>query len=159
MGVLTDYFRAPDAESVVEALEPDGSLFGYGFDRVQTKGVDSCVVLGQLIAAITKVPWSPDLVKETTVWPTTPYPWPEGPEDDDDPWVTGPWVTQLDSSVRDALAGVPDADVPELAAEWMRAEELDVTRVEHIQPLLEKLIELAVLARARGEQLYCWVCL
>jgi hypothetical protein len=163
MGVLTDYFRAADETSVVQALErtDGGPLVGVQhstFDGVEAKGIDPYVVLGNLIAAIKQVPWSTNLTASETVWPTTPKPGPDGPEDDD-PWATGPWVTELNAAVRDALAGVNDADVPKLVAEWTRTEELHGAQAGDIQPLAEELIQLARRARDADEQLYCWVCL
>lgn len=91
MGVLTDYFRAADSASVVRVLEQtDGGspLFAEPavFDGVEAKGVDLSVVLAQLIAAIRQVEWRADLVKETTVWPSSPAPvGPISPADEDDP--------------------------------------------------------------------------
>jgi len=164
MGVLTDYFRAADAASVAAALErtDGGPLVGVrnpAFDGIEAKGVDPVVVLGQLIAAIKQVPRQTDLADGTTVWPATPAPGPDGPADEDDPWAAGPWVTQLDIAVRDALAGAPDGDVPRVAAEWVQAEELEGARAECMQPLAEELIQLARRARDAGEQLYCWMSL
>lgn len=164
MGVLTDYFRAADGASVVQALErtDGGPLVGVEhstFDGVEAKGVDPHVVLGKLIAAIKQVPWRADLAADETVWPTTPPPGPAGPEDEDDPWATGPWVTELNAAVRDTLAGVHDADVSKLVAEWIQAEELHGAHVEDMQPLAEELIQLARRARDADEQIYCWMCL
>lgn len=165
MGVLTDYFRAGDVAAVVAAMESaeGGPLVGgrSGFDGVDAKGVDPHIVLGQLIAGIKAVPWSLELnlVTETMVWPTTPQPGPEGPADDDDPWATGPWVSQLDSSARDALAEADDAGLSEVVADWVEGEELMGATVEGMRPLAEALIELARRARDADEQLYCWICL
>lgn len=164
MGALTDYFRAVDAASVVEALEraDGGSPLAAGppvFDGVETKHVDPAIVLAMLIAAIRQVQWRVDLVKETTVWPTSPAPGPDGSEDEDDPWVTGPWVSELDPQVRDTLAAVRDSEVPAIVARWVRAEELHGARVEDMQPVAEELILLAGRALEAGEQLYCWMCL
>ncbi|GHF85793.1 hypothetical protein GCM10018790_74110 [Kitasatospora xanthocidica] len=166
MGVLTDYFRAPDAAAVVRALEltgggrPDfdgGS--GAGFDGVEAKRVDPYVVLGRLVAAIREEAWLPDVVPEKPVWPATPPPGPDGPQDEDDPWATGPWVTELGTTARDTLAGVPDERLPEVVAQWALAEEWDGANASDLLPLAEELIDLARRARAAGEQLYCWICL
>ncbi len=164
MGVLTDYFRATDAASVVQALERTngGPLVGGErplFDGVEAKRLDPCIVLGQLIAAITQAPWQVGLVEETSVWPTTPAPGPGDTQDEDDPWVTGPWVSELDTVVRDTLAGVRDADVVAVVATWVRTEELHPAGVEDMQPLAADLIRLARRAREADEQLYCWICL
>lgn len=166
MGVLTDYFRAKDAASVVEALERTGggSPVGAGagaraFEGVEAKRVDPVVLLGQLVAAVRGCAWRLDLVEETTVWPTSPKPGPKGPCDEDDPWATGPWVSELGPEVRDLLAGVEEADVPTVAAAWVRAEELDGASAEDMRPLVEELTGLARRARDAGERLYCWVSL
>ncbi|MEU6506126.1 hypothetical protein [Streptomyces sp. NPDC046942] len=164
MGVLTDYFRAADAASVVKVLErTDGGspvLPRPGvFDGVEAKRLDPDLVLGELIAAIRGVPWSVDIVSETCVWPATPAPGPDGPAGDDDPWATGPWVTELGTDVRDTLAAVPDAEVPAAVARWAECEELRGTEAEDIRPLAEELIQLARRAHEADELLYCWMCL
>ncbi|MFI2505667.1 hypothetical protein [Streptomyces sp. NPDC018972] len=164
MGVLTDYFRAPNAAAVVQSLEEtDGGspLFAEPplFDGVDAKGVDPAVVLGQLIAAVRRTEWRVDLVEQTTVWPTSPAPGPEGLESEDDPWATGPWVSELPSLVRDTLAGVPDSEVPAVVARWVQAEELQGASAENVQPLAEELFLLAGRARDADERLYCWMSL
>ncbi|WP_331747532.1 hypothetical protein OG365_40835 (plasmid) [Streptomyces sp. NBC_00853] len=164
MGVLTDYFRAVDAASVVEVLEraDGGSPLGAEppvFDGVEAKRVDPTVVLAMLIAAIRQVQWRVDLVKETTVWPTSPAPGPDSPGDEDDPWVTGPWVSELNPLVRDTLAAVRDSELPTIVARWVQAEELHGARVEDMQPVAEEIVLLTRRAREAGEQLYCWMCL
>ncbi|TDD81507.1 hypothetical protein [Actinomadura rubrisoli] len=164
MGVLTDYFRAADAESVVQALRrlDGGPLVGTrspAFDGVEAKGIDVCVVLGQLIAAIKQVPWTVELVEEKTVWPATPPPGPDDLGDENDPWGTGPWVSELDNTTRDALAGVFDADVSRVVTEWVQAEELAGVRADDIEPLAKELVHLARRARDAGDRLYCWTCL
>ncbi len=164
MGVLTDYFRAADAASVVRVLQgvDDRPLVGGGsphFDGVEAKRLDPVLVLGELIAAIRQVPWEAGLVDESPVWPTTPEPGPSGPQAEDDPWATGPWVVELAASVRDTLAEVSDADVPTVVARWVQTEELRPAGVEDMQPLAEELIQLARRARSVGEKLYCWICL
>ncbi len=158
MGVLTDYFRAGDAASVVRALErtDGGPLLGVedpAFDGVEAKGVDPVVMLGNLIAAIQQVPWSADLIPHATVWPTTPAPGPEDPAADDDPWATGPWVSELGTTARDTLADVPAADVPAVVTAWARTEELEGARTDDVRPLVEELIQLARRARDNGERM------
>ncbi|KMO94611.1 hypothetical protein ACS04_28900 [Streptomyces roseus] len=164
MGALTDYFRAVDAASVVEVLKrADGGspLAGAlpAFDGVETKHVDPTVVLAMLIAAIRQVEWRTDLVEEVTVWPTSPVPGPDGPGAEDDPWVTGPWVSELSPLARDTLAAVRDFEVATIVAKWVQAEELHGARAEDMQPVAEELVLLARRAREAGEQLYCWMCL
>jgi hypothetical protein len=163
MGVLIDYFRAPDAASVVAELqEADGGSPVIGadaaFDGVEAKGIEPALILAELIAAIEGTECRTDLVRETPIWPTTPPPGPEGPEDADDPWSTGPWVVELPATGRDALAGVSDAAVPAVVARWVELEELNGASAADMRPVAEELIALARRARAAGEQLYCWIC-
>ncbi|MEV7600412.1 hypothetical protein AB0O91_23860 [Kitasatospora sp. NPDC089797] len=169
MGVLTDYFRAPDAAAVVRVLElADGScpVSAAGFDGVGAKRIDPGVVLGQLVAAIRAEPWRVDLVAETPVWPTTPPPGPDGPDGpaggavgEEDPWATGPWVTELDDATRDALADAADDRIPEAVRRWAEAEEWGGADPADLLPSAEQLVALARRARAAGERLYCWICL
>ncbi|MEU9126938.1 hypothetical protein AB0D08_02280 [Kitasatospora sp. NPDC048540] len=164
MGVLTDYFRATGAAAVVRALaRADGGSPAVGprpaFDGLEAKGIDPVVVLGQLVAAVRRVPWEAGLVREQPVWPTTAPPGPDGPEgEEDDPWVTGPWVMQLDDAVRDSLAALPDAEIPAVVARWALAEELQPASAEEVRPVAEELIRLARRARGADERLYCWIC-
>ncbi|WEH41747.1 hypothetical protein [Streptomyces sp. AM 2-1-1] len=164
MGALTDYFRAVDAASVVEELKraDGGSPLSAGppvVDGVETKHVDPTVVLAMLIAAIRQVRWRVDLVEVVILWPTSPVPGPDGIEDENDPWVTGPWVSELSPPVRDTLAAVRDSEVPTIVARWVQAEELHGARVQDMQPVAEELIRLARRALEADEQLYCWMCL
>ncbi|MEU4120165.1 hypothetical protein AB0F71_37395 [Kitasatospora sp. NPDC028055] len=162
MGVLTDYFRAPDAEAVVRALDAaDGSLAAVraDFDVVEAKRIDPGVVLAQLVAAIRAEPWRVDLVEDTPIWPTTPRPGPDGPRGEDDPWATGPWAFELDDATRDTLAELPDERIPEAVRQWAEAEEWGGVDPADLAPLAGELIALARRARAAGERLYCWICL
>ncbi|TQE34825.1 hypothetical protein Sipo8835_14180 [Streptomyces ipomoeae] len=164
MGVLTDYFRAPNAAAVVQSLEEtDGGSPLHAeppvFDGVDAKRVDPVVVLGQLVAAIRRTEWRVDLAEQTTVWPTSPEPGPDGPESEDDPWATGPWVSELHPLVRDTLAGVRDSEVPAVVTRWVQAEELQGASLEETQPLAEELFLLSRRAHEAGERLYCWMSL
>ncbi|RZB13557.1 hypothetical protein StrepF001_43510 [Streptomyces sp. F001] len=164
MGVLTDYFRAPNAAAVVQSLEEtDGGSPLHAeppvFDGVDAKRVDPVVVLGQLVAAIRRTEWRVDLVEQTTVWPTSPEPGPDGLVSEDEPWATGPWVSELRPLVRDTLAGVRDSEVPAVVARWVQAEELQEASLEETQPLAEERFLLSRRAHEAGERLYCWMSL
>ncbi|MEU4522602.1 hypothetical protein AB0F52_28300 [Amycolatopsis sp. NPDC024027] len=89
-----DYFRAPDADAVRQVMDAGGGRTAVG-DGIEAKGVDPTVVLGMMIAAIQQVPWNPDLVADSLVWPA-------GREQDPD--YDGPWVSELNTSTRDVLA-------------------------------------------------------
>src|SRR5262249_19255279 len=132
MGVISDYFRAADAREAVRALEMTDGVGPFspagGIDGRGAKGVGPWGVLGMVIAFSRRVPWEPGLVPTTLVWPD-----PGAAEmskeqydelHEDSPLKTGPWLQQLDSSARDALASVDDARMLELAAKWARIEEM-----------------------------------
>ncbi|MCO5997483.1 hypothetical protein [Actinoallomurus rhizosphaericola] len=75
MGVLFDYFRAPDREAALRLLdEGDGvptgpATIGAGMDALDAKGIDPYVILGRLLGLILAVPWSVGLVETVCVWP------------------------------------------------------------------------------------------
>ncbi|MGV9351198.1 hypothetical protein ACWDSD_42075 [Streptomyces spiralis] len=180
MGILTDYLRAPGAEVVVRAMEEEtkrdmfemGLLdveladdelgdpsFGEGLSalgKVDATGMDDDSLLPELIAVIRRVPMSRELVKLTMVWPITPSPGPDGPAEDD-PWATGPWVWEFDAGVRDTLAGVHDAELPEVAARWGRSDAVRTfgAQADVLLNLVERLTRFAREARANDEHLYC----
>ncbi|WIX89642.1 hypothetical protein [Amycolatopsis sp. DG1A-15b] len=148
---LFDYFRAPDADAVQRVMSAsDGcSPMGEVFDGVDAKGIDPTVVLGMMVAAIRKVPWSPDLVEQKLVWP------PGGEQDLDH---EGPWVAELNASARDVLAEA--GDLPRVAQEWARIEELGGhLDVRDAQAFIETMVGLAGRAREADELLYCWMSL
>jgi hypothetical protein len=158
MGVLYDYFRSADAAAVAKLMEataghsplyPDGAAAADGIDA---KGIEPVVTLGQLIAMILDVEWESDLANGDLVWPAG-----ESDEDDD-----GPWVQAVNQRARDALAGVDDARLPELAERWAGIEELRADSpeaVEGLRAVATDLVGLARRARAAGDQLYCWMSL
>ncbi|MFD0559098.1 hypothetical protein FB566_5059 [Stackebrandtia endophytica] len=160
MGVITDYFRAADADTVVAAIRAaDGLPLIIGehavFDGVAAKGIDPDVVLGALIEAIGSTIETTD-IDDTWVWPTTARPDRNSP-DDDDSWQTGPWVAQLPETTRDLLATTADDDLPAVAARWVRSEELEGATADDMLNLLTELVGLARRARDSGEALFCWV--
>jgi hypothetical protein len=75
VGVLFDYFRAPDGETALRLLdEGDGvprgpATIGAGVDALDAKGIDPYVILGKLVGLILGVPWSVGLVETVGVWP------------------------------------------------------------------------------------------
>ncbi len=166
MGVLSDYFRARDAKSAARAMElPGGPLLPVpAFDGVECKGIDPCVVLGQLVAFIRGVPWDAGLVRSVLVWPppeikpATKEQYNTLPEGS--PWKEGPWLEELDREVCDTLAAVDDARLPALAAQWVRIEEFHNTKsTDFLLSLIRDLVGLARRARDAGDRLYCWTSL
>ena len=112
-----------------------------------------------LIAAIRQVEWGTELVKGTYLWPTSPKPGPDDRENEDNPWATGPWASELSPLVRDTLAAVHDSELPTIVAKWVQAEELYGAHAHEMQPVAEEFIGLARRARHAGERLYFWICL
>jgi hypothetical protein len=112
MGVLFDYFPAPDAATVAKLMQATdgGSPIHHGHepvaDSVDAKGIEPVVTLGQLVEHILGADGSVDVIGGELVWPA-------GAEPAQD--YEGPWVVVLDDQARDALAGVEAARVPELA--------------------------------------------
>jgi hypothetical protein len=165
MGVLTDYFRAPDRAAVLALLEVDVSspLRDTAFDGVALKVIDPVVLLGKLVSAITGAEWSPSLTAAEPIYPpadTRPDAdgWHDLPEES--LWATGPWVYELGERVRDALATLPSERLASVAAKWSGSEEfrggLDQEVAEELVGELRALAERSVNA---GERLYCWTSL
>ena len=152
MGVLYDYFRAADKVAVTELMQAGrgGSpVTNQVADGVDAKGIEYAVTLGQLVALILDVAWTPGLAGGNEVWPA------DGDEDSE-----GPWVVSLGDLARDALAGIDDRQLPELALSWSTVEELSrYTDREFLQTVLADLVGLSRRAATAGDHLCCWVCL
>ncbi|MEU8136970.1 hypothetical protein [Streptodolium elevatio] len=166
MGVLFDYFRAPDAGAAIRALERDGGPNGRGgpgqpvFDALDAKGIDHAVMLTQLVDIIRGE--STDFTTVTaldfvSVWPSSTPPtgdeWTTLPEGS--PWREGPWIDELGQRTLDGLADADDARLPEISARWGREAGLDGDLAE----LVAEFVALARRARDAGDRLYCWSCL
>ena len=144
MGVLFDYFRAPDASTAAAVLErlggprdPDAPL-----DAVAGKGFEPEVMLRKLQSLLTGVPY---------------HELPEGEllamEGED-----GPWIVQLSEELRDALADAQPSRLPAVAEQWVRTEEFwDQATAAEVLPFLGEVTALAGRAQQAGERLYCWI--
>jgi hypothetical protein len=170
VGVLIDYFRAPDKATALRLLDqgdgvPRGpATIGSGVDALDLKGIDPHVTLGRLLGLILTVPWSVDLVETFGVWPpeeTKPRSLEEMnrlPEES--PWKTGPWLEELADRIRDAFADVDDYALPSIAGSWARIEEFDGHMDATLAlDIVEDVVALARRARQAGDRLYCWTCL
>jgi hypothetical protein len=170
MGVLYDYFRAPDGKTALQLLdEGDGIPCGpttahKDVDALDAKGIDPDVILGQLIGFIRNVPWSVDLVETIGVWPpeeTKPASAEEyGRLPEDSPWHSGPWLVEFDDQIRDTLADVDDLALPSIADQWAHIEEfgghMDVIGARDI---IDGFVALARRTQQADHRLYCWCCL
>jgi hypothetical protein len=153
MGVLYDYFRAEDdLTAALAADRPGGPLAGDGtgagaFDGVVARGIDPVVSLGQFVAHLRGVPWTPDLVDAQEIVRSS---------------VTEAWVERLGQPARDWLADAADDLLPEIVVKWSHVEEVAAgveTDEAQLLSLVTDLVGLARRARSAGEQLYCWCCL
>jgi hypothetical protein len=147
VGVLFDYFRAPDASTAAAVLErlggprdPDAPLL----DAVAGKGFEPEVMLRKLQSLLTGVPY---------------HELPEGEllamEGED-----GPWIVQLSEELRDALADAQPSRLPAVAEQWVRTEEFwDQATAAEVLPFLGEVTALAGRAPQAGERVYCWLCL
>jgi hypothetical protein len=147
VGVLFDYFRAPDASTAAAVLErlggprdPDAPLL----DAVAGKGFEPEVMLRKLQSLLTGVPYQELPEGELLAM--------EGED--------GPWILQLSEELRDALAAAPASRLPAVAEQWVRTEEFwDQATAAEVLPFLGEVTALARRARQAGERLYCWMCL
>jgi hypothetical protein len=147
VGVLFDYFRAPDASTAAAVLERLGGPRdpeAPPLDAVAGKGFEPEVMLRTLQSLLTGVPY--DQLPEGELLAM------EGED--------GPWVVQLSEELRDALADAQLSRLPAVAEQWVRTEEFwDQATAAEVLPFLGEVTALARRARQAGERLYCWVCL
>jgi hypothetical protein len=158
MGVLFDYFRGPEAATVAEWMDwndggPPGGIDAWVTEVVDVKTLDPTVCVGALCAFIVGVRWAERATGGRLVWPVLDH--------EELMEHQGPWVEQLSDEVRDALAGVGDDRIPELAARWVRIEEVRWPDApdDALVPVVTDLVALARAARPAGQHLYCWISL
>ncbi|WP_034263830.1 hypothetical protein [Actinospica robiniae] len=179
MGVMYDYFAAPSDAAAAATIDLAGGPGGplsqlpmpfrdlvakYGFEGARrflkstvrvsdagipalfTKGFDPVADLGAVYALLTGAgPEVLDKLGDVVVAER------DGGER---------LVLSISAEVSDSLACSTPGDLQSAAAEWVEAESpYRQVDVEGISGLLEQLAELARMARARGDGLYCWVCL
>lgn len=145
MGVLYDYFAAPSDELAVTAVET--GPVAVPFPAVQLKGIDPIVQFGTLEALLTGVDY--DTVTTNPRWGRVLTLLDDGER----------VVVSLTDGVRTALADADAARLREVAEPWSRTEELDGwAEPDDLAAVLVELAALAGQASARGDQLYCWIC-
>lgn len=160
MGVLNIYFHAPNAEA---ALQANLMAHPVGFTTVESKVAEPSVALGQLVALIAEVAWSPDLIGATVISPS-PATEPKSKEalarsPDDSPWKTGPWLQELSVQTRETLSDVDASRRAGLAAQWGRIDEFRRIPEEEKGFLAHLVLEfsnLAKEARQAGDRIYYW---
>jgi hypothetical protein len=149
VGVLFDYFRAPDASTAAAVLERLGGPRdpeAPPLDAVAGKGFEPAVMLRRLQSLLTGVPYDqlPEAEVELLAM--------EGED--------GPWIVQLSEELRDALADAQPSRLPAVAEQWVRTEEFwEQPPAAEVLPFLGEVTALARRARQADERLYCWICL
>ena len=145
VGVLYDYFRAPDASTAAAVLDWPGGPIGLDeLDVVAGKGIDPEVMMRTLQSLLTGVDYDE-------------LPWGEMLAMTPDP--DGPAVERLTVELRDALAAAEVGRLPAVAEQWVRTEEFwDRWTAADVLPFLYEVTALARRARQAGELLYCWCC-
>ncbi|MFC4535594.1 hypothetical protein [Sphaerisporangium dianthi] len=166
MSAMHDYYRAPDRAAAT--LRPDDlrapakPLPGAPvFDVVETKWVDPEGSLGSLVAVIEGVPYSDDLVETVTLYPPVPgmpATGEERPALPEDFGYEGPVIEELPVTARDALAGVEDGRLAEVARRWTIEPLSGFHEGDDVLDLVRDLVALARRARKDGQSLYCrWI--
>jgi hypothetical protein len=149
VGVLFDYFRAPDVSTAAAVLERVGGptspdLDAPMLDAVAGKGFEPEVMMVTLQSLLTGVPYEELPDGELLAM--------EGED--------GPWILQLSEELRDALADAQPSRLPAVAEQWVRTEEFwDQATATEVLPFLDEVTALARRARQADERLYCWMCL
>jgi hypothetical protein len=146
VGVLFDYFRAPDASTAAAVLAWPGGPIGLDeLDVVDGKGIDPTVMMRTLQSLLTGTPY--DELPWGEMLAITPNP-------------DGPAVEGLTVDLRDALADAEVDRLPAVAEQWVRTEEFWWTgAAADVLPFLYEVTALARRARQAGELLYCWCSL
>lgn len=142
MGILYDYFSAPDDQAAVSAFTegPEDA----GFDTVRAKTIDPAVLLGQAVALLVREPLS-----RVTGHPRFCH------------LVTSPeaesvWIVTLPDDVRDALVEASGERLAEICIPWSQAEEFHGDAVPGLlADFLNELAALAGRARSHAQGLYC----
>lgn len=165
MGVIHDYFRAPDATTAIAwVVGPGGDwrepsetgLDDHGADWFEAKGLDVNVVVGQLVAFADGVPFEmmpgegPELV-----WPDR-QAWPYGEDrpGEDSPWESGLLLQVMPEPWAATLSGVSDDHLPMLAAQWMEIPEVAFTDFADAKGTVEQFRAIARRAQAQGHSVY-----
>ncbi|MFD6067792.1 hypothetical protein [Amycolatopsis lurida] len=145
MGVLFDYFAAPDHDAAATTIDLDGGPAEASFPTVALKGLDPFVQLGTLESLLTGADY--DTVIERDLAPVAMA--------DDGARL----VVALTEELSAALSDADEARLREVAEPWSRTEEFGgQADPADLVAVLTELAQLARTATTRGDRLYCWVC-
>lgn len=144
MGVLSDYFAAPDDTAAATVLDLGGPA-SSSFPTLDLKGIDPLVQLGTLESLLTGVDY--DIVAERSGKLVAMAD--EGEQ----------LVVSVTNELVAALSTADEARLREVAEPWSETEEFggraDPTDLAMV---LNELADLARTATTDGHRLYCWVC-
>lgn len=149
MGVLYDYFSAPNDEEATKVLTVEGGPGApdAGYDAVALKGIDPVVQLGTLEALLTAAPYD-DVIDDPRSGTML-----AASEDFDQ------FVVTLTRGLVSALAAADDEALARVALPWSQTDEFDgAVPAEELTPVLQDLAALARRAESSGSLVYCWVC-
>jgi hypothetical protein len=160
MGLLCDYFTAASDAQAEETIDwiggpgdapQDGGLVRgskvAARPAVSLPGIEPAMWMGKLEEILTGRPFD-DILHDATGKVIASR---DGGELQ---------VVSLTASLQEALAGIDDETVDEVAAQWAAPDEFygTGTDTELAASALRNLIRLVRAGRDRGEALYCWVC-
>lgn len=154
MGVLFDYFSAASDELAAKVIDstagPSSSLGqdGHVLDTVSLKGIEPVVQLGTLEQLLTGVPYDDVVARERSGLVLA---------DRDGGNLL---ILSVTDEVQAALAVANRERLAEVAVPWSETEEFSFAPVDprELAVALEDLAGLARRAGARGQRMYCWVC-
>lgn len=157
MGVLHDYFRAPDAATAIAwAVGSEAGLDDHGADWFDAKGLDVHVVVGQLVSFAEGVPFEirrgegPRLV-----WPDQEtWPYGEVRPGEESPWESGLLLEMMPEAWVATLASVNDDHLPMLAAQWMEIPEVAFDDFADAKSAVEQFRGLARRTRGQGHSVF-----
>jgi hypothetical protein len=158
MGILCDYFRAPDRAAALALHQHEDGLFEAaartGTEAIDLKGIDPVVILGKLVGLLSGAPFEEMLLSGI---PTDHIPGPELLTSEEDERI----LVELSAFVRDTLAAATEPALAEAAPLWAGIEEFSHStwfEPDEMRPVIDDLAGLARRARDAGQMMYCAVC-
>lgn len=150
MGVLCDYFAASSDEAAAAVIDlPGGPAAGAGgsLDTVSGNGIDPVVQMGTLEALLTGRDYD-EILQAHHAGPIVASR--DGGQR---------LVVTLTGELQAALSQADHAQLADAAVPWLQTEEFSSQDDPGLAAAwLSDLAGLARQATARGERLYCWVC-
>ena len=145
MGVLFNYFAAPGDAVAATVIDVVGGPAEAALPTFALKGVDPFVQLGTLESLLTGIDYDTVAGRDGA---------PVAMADSGERLVVA-----VSGDLLAALATAEDARLHEVAKPWSRTEEFGgQADPSDLVTVLSGLAELARTATARGDRLYCWVC-